>query len=98
MNAAADKTLPVPRTLERRLLTSEQFRKLSVVPAETEWFANIKSAGTRRIYKIDIRDFMGFVGIVRPEEFRTVTRAHVIAYRDELRSEEHTSELQSPCN
>src|ERR1035438_9995417 len=84
MNAAADKTLPVPRTLERRLLTSEQFRMLSDVPAETEWFANIKSPGTRRIYKIDIRDFMGFVGIVRPEEFRTVTRAHVIAYRDEL--------------
>ena len=84
MNAAANKTLPVPRTLERRLLTSEQFRKLSNVPPETEWFANIKSAGTRRIYKIDIRDFMGFVGIVRPEEFRTVTRAHVIAYRDEL--------------
>ena len=27
---------------------------------------------------------MGFVGIVKPEEFRTVTRAHVIAYREEL--------------
>jgi site-specific recombinase XerD len=76
--------LPIPRSLERRLLTSEQFQRLSDVPAETEWFANIKSAGTRRIYKTDIRDFMGFVGIVEPEEFRTVTRAHVIAYRDEL--------------
>jgi hypothetical protein len=59
-------TVPVPRTIERRLLTSEQFGKLSDVPAETEWFANIKSLGTRRIYKIDIRDFMGFVGIVKP--------------------------------
>lgn len=77
-------TVPVPRTIERRLLTSEQFRKLSDVLAETEWFANIKSLGTRRIYKIDIRDFMGFVGIVKPEEFRSVARAHVIAYRDEL--------------
>jgi site-specific recombinase XerD len=76
--------LPLRRTFERRLLSSEQFRRLSDVPAETEWFANIKSAGTRRIYKIDIRDFMGFVGIVEPEEFRTVTRAHVIAFRDEL--------------
>jgi integrase/recombinase XerD len=76
--------LPIRRAIERRLLTSEQFQRLSDVPAETEWFANIKSAGTRRIYKIDIRDFMGFVGIVEPEEFRTVTRAHVIAYRDEL--------------
>ena len=76
--------LPVRRTLERRLLSSAQYRHLADVPAEAEWFANIASAGTRRIYKIDIRDFMGFVGIVKPEEFRTVTRAHVIAYRDEL--------------
>ena len=27
---------------------------------------------------------MRFTGIARPEEFRTVTRAHVIAWRDEL--------------
>jgi len=76
--------LPVRRTIERRLLTSEQFRKLSDVPPETEWFANIESAGTRRIYRIDIRDFMTFAGIAQPETFRTITRAHVIAYRDEL--------------
>jgi integrase/recombinase XerD len=27
---------------------------------------------------------MQFTGIVRPAEFRTVTRAHVIAWRDDL--------------
>ena len=27
---------------------------------------------------------MQFTGIIRPEEFRTVTRAHVIAWRDDL--------------
>ena len=27
---------------------------------------------------------MRFTGIARPEEFRTVTRAHVIAWRDDL--------------
>ena len=27
---------------------------------------------------------MTFAGIGRPEAFRTITRAHVIAYRDEL--------------
>jgi integrase/recombinase XerD len=27
---------------------------------------------------------MKFTGIVKPEEFRTVTRAHVIAWRDDL--------------
>ena len=31
-----------------------------------------------------IHDFMGFTGIGRPEEFRTITRAHIIAWRDEL--------------
>jgi integrase/recombinase XerD len=31
-----------------------------------------------------VKDFMGFTGIVRPEEFRAVTRAHLIAWRDDL--------------
>ena len=39
---------------------------------------------TRRAYENAIKDFMRFTGIKRPEEFRHVTRAHVIAWRDEL--------------
>ena len=39
---------------------------------------------TRRAYENAVKDFMRFTGIVRPEEFRTVTRAHIIAWRDEL--------------
>jgi integrase/recombinase XerD len=31
-----------------------------------------------------VKDFMRFTGIARPEEFRIVTRAHVIAWRDAL--------------
>lgn len=30
------------------------------------------------------KDFMGFTGITQPDEFRSVTRSHVIAWRDEL--------------
>src|SRR5208282_5003904 len=41
-----------------------------------EWFNNLSNRGTRRVYKNTIRDFMRFTGIVRPEEFRVVTRAH----------------------
>ena len=37
---------------------------------------------TRRAYENAVRDFMRFTGIVRPEEFRTVTRAHIIAVAD----------------
>jgi hypothetical protein len=39
---------------------------------------------TRRAYENAIQDFMGFTGIAQLEEFRRVTRAHVIAWRDDL--------------
>ncbi|HRF13581.1 MAG TPA: tyrosine-type recombinase/integrase [Candidatus Accumulibacter phosphatis] len=49
-----------------------------------EWFANLDNQATRRAYENALGDFMKFAGIVKPEEFRTVTRAHVIAWRDDL--------------
>lgn len=52
--------------------------------------ANLGNAATRRAYENAIRDFRRFTGIARPEEFRTVTRAHVIAWRDELAARELT--------
>ncbi|WP_374729779.1 tyrosine-type recombinase/integrase [Caballeronia humi] len=39
---------------------------------------------TRRAYRIDLQDFMSFAGIARPDEFRLVTRAHVLAWRNTL--------------
>jgi hypothetical protein len=33
---------------------------------------------TRRAYRNDLQEFMGFVGIAAPEEFRLVSRAHVL--------------------
>ena len=76
--------VPQVRTLDRRLLTSAEFSRLKDVPAEAEWFANIESPGTRRMYRVDLRDFTRFAGLGTPEELRLITRAHVIAYRDEL--------------
>jgi site-specific recombinase XerD len=35
-------------------------------------------------YENDLRDFMQFVGIHQPEDFRTVTRSHVLAWRKTL--------------
>src|ERR1700738_2166492 len=80
----ADTQFPTEITPGDRRLTAVEFEGLAEVPPEIEWFANITNLGTRRIYKIAIRDFMRFIGIVRPEEFRIVTRAHVIAWRDDL--------------
>ena len=67
-----------------RLLTAAEFHRLADVPPEVEWFANLSNPSTRRAYENAIRDFMRFTGIARPEEFRTVTRAHIIAWRDQL--------------
>lgn len=74
----------VQTTIKTRLLTAAEFQHLADVPPEAEWFKNIRNDSTKRAYENAIRDFMLFAGIRRPEEFRAVTRAHVIAWRDEL--------------
>jgi integrase/recombinase XerD len=71
-----------------RLLTRAEFQGLAGVPPEVEWFANIDNPNTRRGYENDVRDFMRFVGILKPEEFRVVTRPHVIAWRKQLEKRE----------
>jgi integrase/recombinase XerD len=77
--------LPIEILPADRLLTAAEFQKLADVPPEVEWFANISNRHTRRAYENAVKDFMRFAGIFRPEEFRSVTRAHLIAWRDELR-------------
>jgi site-specific recombinase XerD len=74
----------VPQAPAGRLLTADAYQRLAEVPPEIEWFANLGNAATRRAYENALKDFMTFTGIVRSEEFRTVTRAHVIAWRDDL--------------
>lgn len=78
--------LPIPGTSGGRLLTREAFHRLSDVPPEQEWFNNIDNVQTSRAYKNAVHDFMRFTGIVGAQEFRSVTRAHVIAWRDDLKA------------
>ena len=80
--------LPTQITPADRLLTAAEFQKLADVPPEVEWFANLANPHTRRAYENAVKDFMRFAGIFRPQEFRIVTRAHLIAWRDELRKRE----------
>jgi len=75
---------PVKLRASARLLTAAEFQALANMPAEAEWFKNIRSTSTKRAYQHAIKDFMLFTGIKQPEEFRRVTRAHVIAWRVEL--------------
>ncbi len=71
-----------------RALTAAEFQGLAEVPPELEWFANIRNAQTRRAYQNDLKDFMAFTGIQHPEEFRVVTRSHVIAWRKQFEARE----------
>lgn len=68
---------------ERRL-TAAQFQDLAAVPAAAEWFANIDNPRTRRAYQNDLEDFCSFVGLTAANEFRAVTRSHVLAWRAQL--------------
>ena len=81
---ASNQLTPKPVTLPRRALTSAEFSQLADVPLETEWFANIDNANTRRAYRNDLKEFMTFAGIRSPMELRLITRAHVIAWRKDL--------------
>jgi integrase/recombinase XerD len=71
-------------TIGKRALTAKEFQGLADVPPEVEWFANLGNKETRRAYENALKDFMNFTGIQNPEEFRIVTRAHIIAWRDDL--------------
>lgn len=67
-----------------RILSATEFQQLAVVPAESQWFANIDNPQTRRAYENDLASFMRFTGILTPTEFRQITRSHVLAWRTEL--------------
>lgn len=62
----ADQSAVVLRPQAGRFLTREEFTTLASAPPEAEWFANIENPNTRRAYRSDLRQFMGFVGIAHP--------------------------------
>lgn len=74
----------IPNESEVSVLTSAQYHQLNEMPPAIEWFVNIDNSQTRRAYENDLRGFMKFVGIDRPQDFRTVTRSHVLAWRKTL--------------
>jgi site-specific recombinase XerD len=72
------------------MFTAGQFHRLAEVSAVIEWIANAAKPRTQRAYSHHVKDFASFVGIRMPEEFRSVTRTHVIAWRDELNRRSHS--------
>jgi site-specific recombinase XerD len=86
----SDRLTPEQRG-ENPRLTAERFHYLARVPSEIEWINNIGNPRTRRAYMIDVRDFMAFADIRQPDDFRIVTRAHVLAWRKSLEDRTLTS-------
>jgi integrase/recombinase XerD len=80
----SDHQLPtnIPPARVSRMLTAAELHPLADTPPEVEWFANLSNPSTRR--ENAICGFMRVTGIGRPEEFRTITRGHIIAWRDKL--------------
>ena len=79
---------PVSIPPSSRLLSSADFQRLADVPLVIEWFANIDNPQTKRAYRNALEDFMKFTGIERPDEFREISRGHIIAWRDDLKYRE----------
>jgi integrase/recombinase XerD len=71
-------------TVDRNGMTPTQFGDLADVPPEIEWLANLTNPKTRRAYKNDVEEFVGFTGLRGIAELRDITRAHVIAWRKDL--------------
>ena len=79
----ATRSLSVYRT-STPTLAPGQFQGVGRRPPGIARFANLTNANTRRAYRQDLDDFMAFAGLRHPEQFRHVTRAHVMAWRDQL--------------
>src|SRR5690242_1786131 len=69
---------------EGKRLSRAEFQGLGEMPPELEWFTNLDNPRTRRAYRLDVKEFTAFAGVQRPEEMRSVTRAHLIAWRKDL--------------
>ncbi|AAZ38096.1 site-specific recombinase, phage integrase family (plasmid) [Pseudomonas savastanoi pv. phaseolicola 1448A] len=69
---------------DHRRLTAVEFQQLARVPSAVEWFANLDNRRTRRAYQNDLTDFSSFIGLASADDFRQVTRSHVLAWRADL--------------
>jgi integrase/recombinase XerD len=83
-NTVVDDGGPVerlPATGSPWSLAPGEFERLRHVPPLIEWLANVENPNTRRAYRSDLAEFMAFAGLPDSDAFRTVSRAHVIAWR-----------------
>jgi integrase/recombinase XerD len=81
----SDTPTPPVLAVVRSHLTPEEFSDLADVPPEIEWLANITNEKTKRAYRADVHEFILFTGLHASAALRTVARAHVIAWRKDMK-------------
>ena len=79
--------------MEKELQTKNQNTKLEIinqVPEELLWINNFNSKRSRQTYQIATKKFIEFFKIKTPEELRTITHAHIIAFKNHLQESEQS--------
>lgn len=74
-----DKKLDLPNPV-----SLQQFEELKKAQEEVLWRANFNSEQTISTYDIALKQFSKFLGIKSFDELRTITHAHVIAFKNSL--------------
>lgn len=74
-----DNQLVAIKNSEAPSLSAAECYQLRDLPPEADWFANIDNPNTRRAYQSDLKEFIDFLNHDGIENFREVTRLHVIA-------------------
>ena len=77
-----------------RLLEQQESHSLQPVPSEIEWIKERqnRSEKTASAYQFDINEFKAFVGIKQSEDYRRVTRNHVVQWITHLRNQDLSAE------
>ena len=71
---------------DQALVHKNEYHVLNNVPPESEWLKDYqnRSKQTSRGYKFDLEEFKKFMGIEIPDDYRKITRKHVIEWIEHL--------------
>lgn len=72
---------------DTQLSSTFQNHPCSNLPPEAVWLANFTSPQTRKAYKTSVLQFLAFAGLEHSEQLPSVTPAHLIAWREQLRTD-----------
>ena len=65
---------------------AQAYETLAKVSAENVWLANFHSENTKAVYKNAVGDFINEMGIDSPDKLYNASQAHIVAWRDLLKS------------